>query len=72
MKKIIIFISILLITIVPLNVQAKTISEFEAEVDRFTKDLQDKQRKLVTNAEEVAKIKRKKRGRSIRRRNKKI
>lgn len=59
MKKIIIFISILLITIVPLNAQAKTISEFEAEVDRFTKDLQDKQRKLVTNAEEVAKIKRK-------------
>lgn len=59
MKKIIIFISILLITIVPFNVQAKTISEFEAEVDRFTKDLQDKQRKLVTNAEEVAKIKEK-------------
>ncbi len=60
MKKITIIGSLLLFTsilLMPLGVQAKTIKDFEAEVDKFTKDLQEKQNKIAKNDQEVAKIK---------------
>ena len=43
--------------IMPYRVEAKTIKEFEEEVEKFTKDLEEKQSKIAQNDEEVAKIK---------------
>lgn len=56
-------ISILLITILtvsyilPIETEAKTIKEFEAEVEKYTKQLEEKKSKIVTNEKEVAEIK---------------
>ena len=60
MKKVnIVLVIIMMATLffVPLTVSAKTIKDYEAEVNKFTKELQDKQSKIVTNNNEVAKIK---------------
>lgn len=43
----------------PIETQAKTIKEFEAEVDKYTKQLQEKKNNLAKNDQEVAEIKRK-------------
>ena len=59
MKKVnIVLVIIMMATLffVPLTVSAKTIKDYEAEVNKFTKELQDKQSKIVTNNNEVAKI----------------
>ena len=42
--------------IVPVEVNAKTLSEFEAEVAKFTAELQEKQNKIAKNDAEVAQI----------------
>ena len=53
-----IFIIILsLFLLLPHTVDAKTIKQFEEEVEKFTKDLQDKQAKIAKNDQEVAQIK---------------
>jgi peptidoglycan hydrolase CwlO-like protein len=41
----------------PIDTSAKTIQEFEAEVEKYTKDLQDRKAKIATNEEEIRKIK---------------
>lgn len=43
----------------PLNTQAQTISEFEAEVEKYTKELQAKKDKIAKNDAEVEEIKKK-------------
>lgn len=44
-------------TILPINASAKTIKEFEDEVNKYTAELQAKKDKLAKNEEEVAQIK---------------
>ncbi len=59
MKKIKILFSGIFVFVVlfsPFTVQAKTISEFEAEVEQFTQDLEDKQNQIDLNDQEVAQI----------------
>ena len=59
MKKIRIGLSLVFLFVIfcsPFMVQAKTISEFEAEVEKFTKDLEEKQNQINLNDQEVAKI----------------
>ncbi len=43
--------------LLPYEVEAKTIKEFEQEVERFTKDLEEKKAKIAKNDQEVAEIK---------------
>jgi len=43
----------------PMETQAKTIKEFEAEVEKYTKQLEEKKANLAKNDQEVAEIKRK-------------
>ena len=60
MKKIsVVLIVALLVSLValPMRTEAKTISEFEAEVRKYTQDLENVKSKIVTNEAEVAKIK---------------
>ena len=60
MKKIAIFsIILMLLTLsaLPMSVEAKTITEFEAEVRKYTQELETVKSKIVTNEAEVAKIK---------------
>ena len=60
MKKIsVVLIIALLVSLValPMRTEAKTISEFEAEVRKYTQDLENVKSKIVTNEAEVAKIK---------------
>ncbi len=62
-KNIFISVSILGILVsciaLPLNTSAKTIKEFEAEVSKYTKDLENKKSKVAKNDKEVAEIKKK-------------
>ena len=50
---------VLLLSLValPINTKAKTIQEFEAEVEKYTKQLEEKKSKLAKNENEVAQIK---------------
>lgn len=60
MKKVsIVLIIALLVSLValPMGTKAKTISEFEAEVKKYTQELENVKSKIVTNDAEVAKIK---------------
>ena len=60
MKKIKIFLAIvMLVSIIalPMNTNAKTIAQFEAEVAKFTAELQAKKNNLAKNEAEVAQIK---------------
>lgn len=43
----------------PVGVSAKTISEFEQEVEKYTEELQNKKNQIETNEAEIAKIKQK-------------
>ena len=54
----IILIPIIIVSmiILPIETKAKTISEYEAEVEKYTKELQDKKSKVATNDAEVAQI----------------
>jgi len=60
-KKTIIYINVLIILLsfvaLPINTKAKTISQFEAEVEKYTKELEDKKSRLAKNDQEVAQIK---------------
>ena len=60
-KKIPVLFLILLILVsyvaLPLDTKAKTIKEFEAEVEKYTKELQERKDKIATNEEEIRKIK---------------
>lgn len=42
--------------VIPVDTSAKTIKEFEAEVEKFTQDLEDKKNKIAQNDAEVAEI----------------
>lgn len=61
MKKILVGTSILLVIVsfiaLPIDTSAKTIQEFEAEVSKYTKELEDRKSKIATNEEEIKKIK---------------
>lgn len=60
MKKIsILLIIVLLVSLfaLPINTEAKTIAQFEAEVNKYTAELQEKKNNLAKNATEVAQIK---------------
>ena len=46
-------------TTLPIDTNAKTISEFEAEADKLTKELEEKKNKLAKNDAEIAEIKKK-------------
>ena len=63
MKKafIIAMIPIVLLSLLtlPIETKAKTISEFEAEAEKLTKELEEKKSKLAKNDAEVAEIKKK-------------
>lgn len=63
MKKIICSIIIVSIFVslfaLPLNTKAKTIKDFEEEIEKYTKELEDKKNQVITNDAEVAKIKKK-------------
>lgn len=41
----------------PINTKAKTIKEFEREVEKYTKELEEKKNQVETNEEEILKIK---------------
>lgn len=60
MKKILILVlAISPFLLIPTNVKAQTIKEFEAEVARYTKQLQDKENAIKKNDSEIAEIKKK-------------
>ena len=56
-KKILIIVTVLVLLILPINTNAKTIKQFEDEVNKYTKELQEKKNLLAKNNEEVAQIK---------------
>ncbi len=58
-KSIIVVLILLLTILMPLNTNAKTLKQLEDEVNKFTKDLEDKQSQIATNDKEVAEIKKK-------------
>lgn len=52
-------ISLFSLIALPIETKAKTIKEFEAEVEKYTNQLQEKKNKIAKNDEEVAQIKKK-------------
>ena len=58
-KTSILLIIVLLVSLfaLPMNTEAKTIAQFEAEVNKYTAELQEKKNNLAKNATEVAQIK---------------
>ena len=59
-KSIFVFILVIVTTLIlPVETNAKTISEFQAEVDSYTAQLEEKRARIAKNDEEVAEIKRK-------------
>ena len=63
MKKLLVVTSIILLLVsfvaLPLDTSAKTIQEFENEVTRYTKEMEERKANLAKNDEEVAEIKKK-------------
>lgn len=63
MKKLLIVTSIILLLVsfiaLPVDTSAKTIQEFENEVTRYTKEMEERKANLAKNDEEVAEIKKK-------------
>ncbi|MBR2246627.1 MAG: peptidoglycan DD-metalloendopeptidase family protein [Bacilli bacterium] len=63
MKKVIVVVITLSLivsyTILPIDASAKTISQFEAEVNKYTSELEAKKNKVAKNDKEVAQIKQK-------------
>ena len=63
MKKLLVGTSIILLLVsyiaLPIDTSAKTIQEFEAEVSRYTQELEVKKANLAKNEQEVAEIKKK-------------
>jgi len=59
-NKLLVITSILLLlvsfTALPMETKAKTIKEFEAEIEKYTKDLESKKNQIALNDAEVAKI----------------
>ena len=52
-----IFIVLVSFIALPIDTSAKTIQEFQAEVEKYTKELQDRKAKIATNEEEIRRIK---------------
>ena len=61
MKKLTIILTSCLIVVsmlaLPIETRAKTISQFEAEAEKLTKELEEQKSKLVTNEKEIKEIK---------------
>lgn len=55
--KIVLIITLITLIVFPANTYAKTIKEFEQEVQKYTKELEEKQNKIAKNETEVAEIK---------------
>lgn len=55
MKKVLFLLMVLLL--LPKNIAAKTIAQFEAEVNKYTAELAEKQAKIAKNEAEVAQVK---------------
>ena len=58
-RLLIILLAISPILLIPSTVKAQTIREFEAEVAKYTKQLEDKQNAIKKNDNEIAEIKKK-------------
>lgn len=62
-QKSLIILSILLLLVsfvaLPIETRAKTIQQFEEEVEKYTKELQDRKAKIATSEDEIRKIKNK-------------
>jgi murein DD-endopeptidase MepM/ murein hydrolase activator NlpD len=56
-KKIGLFLLLVMTSLIPYSVNAKTIKDFENEVNNFTKSLEEKEAKIAKNDQEVAEIK---------------
>ena len=56
-KKSILYVFIVISVLLPLKTNAKTIAEFEAEVNKYTAELKEKQNKIAKNDQEVAAVK---------------
>lgn len=41
----------------PMDIKAKTVKEFEAEIEKYTKELEDRRSKIATSEEEIRQIK---------------
>ena len=52
-----IFLTVISFVALPLRTKAKTVKEFEAEVEKYTKELEERKSKIATNEEEIKKIK---------------
>ena len=50
---------LLIIVLIPKNVNATTLKEYEDQVKKYTAELQEKQAKLAKNDQEIAQINRK-------------
>ena len=53
-KKIGLFLLLVMTSLIPYSVNAKTIKDFENEVNNFTKSLEEKEAKIAKNDQEVA------------------
>ena len=56
-NKILLFIIIFFIILIPVNVHATTLKEYEDQVAKYTQELREKEAKLAKNAEEIAQVK---------------
>ena len=55
-KKSIIYVFLIISVLLPIKINAKTISEFEAEVNKYTAELNEKKNKIVKNDQEIAAV----------------
>ena len=52
-----IFLTVISFVALPIRTKAKTVKEFEAEVEKYTKELEERKSKIATNESEIKKIK---------------
>lgn len=57
MKKVLILVTCISLVLIPMNVNATTLKEYEDAVAKYTKELQEKQAKLAKSKEEIAEVK---------------
>lgn len=55
-KKVLLLLVLLVVFLIPKNVSATTLKQYEDAVAKYTKELKEKQAKIATNEKEIAKI----------------